>query len=271
MNTVILRAVIVSPTLETLQANLESTDGLIWLTAKRQAKRYGWRGVPCRELDILIEDDVDRTRPLVIEVSSKTGRYDGAVRTRFCVRSRCAGMDLVGCVELQWSLDPTGIQFRAVNTLTGEQLWGASYRHLDDAVTPQDAVRIVGWHQRRYYRMIDAASVDVHGAILQAAIAAEEIVTLTAANRLASRMLYEQANSEGWRKLTLRQQESLGLTGQWHHETTLVEAYARRDGKTSPTRQWTLESAQGPEMAALHGRAWRDDVTDEDLAEELAR
>src|SRR3990167_10778428 len=95
---VILRAVLVGGT-ECLD-RLEPTADRVWLARTVLCDRYGWLGVPCSELDLLVER---KSQPCdILEVSHKAGRYDGRIRSRLTLRARCQGMQLERAVALRW-------------------------------------------------------------------------------------------------------------------------------------------------------------------------
>ena len=240
---------------------LEPTGDRVWLCRTACCTRYGWLGVPCAELDLLVEDGVAPPDLDVIEVGRKHGHYDGAERTRITIRRRHPGMGLERAVALRWDLPDAGLTLSAVDVVRRDVLWSASYRRLDTSVAPDDLGRIVQWHARRYYRMCGPDEVASATSELEAAAPA----TITAANRIASRALYSQAVALGWRKLSLREQERWGLTGQWHSEATLVAARSRLGRADQTVGDWTLEAAAGPEAMTLRARSWRaDDEAEED-------
>ena len=259
----VLRAVLIGGT--EFESRLEETGDTIWLSKTTQCRRHGWIGVPCSELDILIEIDGDRPGLVdgqVLEVGRKAGRYDGAERTRLVVRSRRQGMELARAVSLRWQETDVGLTLAVLDIVSTDTLWTASYRRLRSELVQDGLVRIVQWHARRYYRMVDTPdAVDEATAEVEAAAPP----TITAANRAASRALYRLATEAGWRNLTARQQTRLGLTGQWHREDTLIAAYERLHGVRQTVGDWTLDASAGPEAHAIRARPWRAD----DEAEEV--
>ena len=208
----------------------------------------------------------------IVEVGRKAGKYDGAERDRITIRPwqraqareiRAAGADAVQVTGEETAT--TGrLIVRAgrtvdieVGTVDGSG-WERSYGRLrwepDAAI---DAGRVILWHWTRYYRHLreadardlastwtwppEAPSWVQSAAAIAAGMPEDEAraprpVTLAEANRAASRALYDLSRQLGWRKLTLRERERLGLVdhGQWCDEATYAERQAALAGCRAP-------------------------------------
>ena len=138
-----------------------------------------------------------------------------------------------------------------VEALPGETIWEAAFDRLRfELDTSEEGVRrIVYWHVHRFFgHLLDRPGSDKRPddiEVLVPALSAEcEALTLAEANRLVSRALYRLSREQGWRKLTLREQEKLGLTGrQWWPESAYAAAHARL-GNPTGAGEWTLRAAR---------------------------
>jgi hypothetical protein len=215
---------------------LESTERIVHLSPRTQGKVYALRGVASSDLDIVVTDDVESPRDardrVVVEVATKEGKYDGAIRDRILLRRipehqtrELLRADV--CVsEFEDSVD-VGVIEGGVAVLE-RAAWRATYRLWTHLLTDVSrAGDIILWHWRRWYQFLDEGEVRaIAGGFVDEAVG----LTLAEANRLASRRLYSLARESGWRKLTLREQRAWGLVGQWHPESRVIQARNSRAG-----------------------------------------
>jgi hypothetical protein len=215
---------------------LESTERVVHLSPRTRGAVYALRGVASSELDIVVTDDVDVPRDIrdviVLEISRKAGKYDGAERDRLLLRRLPShqARELVRAELCVSSGD--GCVFVAVVEHPGGELervgWRREYRQWTHVLADTErAGDIVIWHWQRYYRFLDEGEVRA----IADGFGDEAVgMTLAEANRLASRRLYALARECGWRKLTLREQAAWGLDGQWHPESRVAAARGSRTG-----------------------------------------
>jgi hypothetical protein len=237
------------------ELDLESTERRVHLAPTVSGQCYALRGVASSDIDIVVTDDFDFPRDdrdvMVAIISKKSGKYNGAVRDRILLRRQPSHQ----CRELPvgdlWS-DVYGSERDVVITVDGQDIWRATYRVWTHELTDAEhAGQIVRWHWHRYYAFLGKANIESLAAHFGDRAIGH---TLAEANRLASRELYGMARAAGWRKLTLREQASLGLEGQWHRDEVVAEHRASRASR-SGCGQHTLLSA----TMAEHLEEWLDE------------
>lgn len=223
---------------------------------KARYVRATLRGVPAKHADLIIAEPLaqrmprranavpvieitDREDPLgpawsaVIEVATKSGRYDGAVRRRYALRlfhqQAAAALPLA---DLR--VTPDGDDWIEVLILPRDRpaiidRWPRLRADLDD----YDLARVAGWQWRHYYRHLTdqdrtREACDAWAAEARASGIANDW-TLSEANQAASRMLYAFSRALGWRKLTRQMKDRLGIgpevTRQWWPEAELTQLY----------------------------------------------
>lgn len=227
--------------------------------------RHTLRGVPGRHADAIIArslmpgeavlDVADYTSPVcgpgfqdcVLELGQKAGRYDGAKRRRYALR-RFPRHDLEALPRAELRIiaqpaegDEPGRMTLIVRPWADDQApivdeWPMLRTDLCD----YELWRVWAWQYARYYSFIglttratDEAPSEVYThaqswAALNAEAAASDW-TLAEANQSASRDLYRLARELGWRKLTRREKDRLGIdqdAPQWWRQDRLVELYA---------------------------------------------
>lgn len=251
--TVILRAVVAQDCLSRLP--LVPTGTVAWLSRTSRGRIYVISDVPGRVVDVLLCDVPDGLDdPVwVLEVAHKSGKFDGSERVRLCLRP-VFRRDLP-CMSLTESQTYPPIEVRIGETYDEWSVcvgsWGGAFQRLRAQLVPGGLSRIVGWHARRYFRHLTVAEVDDACALFEAemgpAVAGGGGVGLAEANRIAERLLYRASVDAGWRKLTLRERERLGLDGgHWWREERIAERRAALAGAATPTGcgEWTLRSAR---------------------------
>jgi len=216
------------PDATSLLSLLEPTADRVWLSRTVCCDRCTLRGVPAKRVDVLVER-LDPTVPgrwygehVLIEVGRKEGRFDGATRGRIVVRRQVAGLPCD-----RGTLTATEADGRVVIDLdrSVHGLWHFEAKQLRTDLAGYEMGRIISWHWTRYFQFLDW-SPDVHA--LADSFSMPEGATLSDANREASRRLYRLARDLGWRKLTLREQAKLRLTGQWHRAEVCAAAVDSR-------------------------------------------
>jgi hypothetical protein len=207
---------------------LEATENVVWLSRTIHGVVSGLLGVSTGDIDVVVVDDFFTGRgrwAQVLEISHKTGKFDGAKRIRLLFRLLPE--------EQARDLRPITVEVSADEivpcTVTvydrfagGDILWSQSFARYSHRLTdPVHAADILTWHWTRYYRFLPWCDVeDLARDFGNTAVG----LTLSEANRLASRQLYQRARDQGWHKLTLREQSRWGLKGQWHRDEDYIDA-----------------------------------------------
>lgn len=227
---------------------LEETENVVWLSRTMRGRVFGLLGVGTGDLDIVVVDDFFTGRGRwrqVLEISNKTGRYDGAQRIRLLFRllPEEQARDLRP-ITLEVSPDdvvPCRVTVR--DQFVGKEiLWSQSFaRYSHRLANPLRAADILTWHWNRYFRFLpwcDIADLarDFGGLTIG--------FTLSEANRLASRQLYQRARDQGWRKLTLREQSRWGLRGQWHRNEDVFAAKVKVSGAPNGVSEATNRASR---------------------------
>jgi hypothetical protein len=210
---------------------LESTESVVWLSRTCRGTVSGLLGVSTGDCDVVVVDDFFSGRgrwKQVVEVSTKTGKFDGSKRIRLLFRLLPEeSANMLRPVTIAVSPDgdcPCSVTVRD-RYAGGEVLWSQSFARFSHRLTdPGHAGDILTWHYKRYYAFLAWCDVaDLAGSFGESAVG----LTLSEANRLASRQLYERARIQGWRKLTLREQSRWDLKGQWHRDDECMSARDR--------------------------------------------
>lgn len=212
------------------QFKTESTSREVWISKLVKGSVVGLPGVSTGDLDIIIADDFVIPQNVkdvqVCEVMEKIGKFDGAMRIRICLRRlpghQTNNLPVVDLVIPEENAIPCTVKVQS----EGSDIWLYKFVRYSHTLTdPQKAGNIIKWHWSRYYNFLQHSDITdlemtFHCQVLN--------LTLSEANRLASRLLYARARELGWSKLTLREQKRFGLSGQWHREDAIVSArYAR--------------------------------------------
>lgn len=250
---IIVRALITTADARDLTCALEPCGQAIWLSRTTRCARHNLVGVSAKQLDVLVQDDLlsdDADGLVLCEVSHKTGKYDGAIRTRIALRRHHTGYECVDDAELVRTTHRETRDDRVVSTTTiavvrrGDTLWSKTFDLLRAAAVQRGARDLVGWHWSRYFRHLPSEVVEE----VTATLVIEDGTTITAANRAASNALYAASVERGWKKLTLRERAKLGFpadAGAWQREDAVAQRRAALAGFGSPTGcgEYTLESA----------------------------
>lgn len=231
---------------------LVETGDRVHLSASQVCTRCTWSGVPAKRGTALVADGfypVDQPHPArdrwvrAVEVVRKRGRYDGAERTELVLR----WIDPVQRPGLEPATlaaegDPGTVRVRLVGADGGAR-WEETYQRLPMSLDAyQDCGRILLWHWHRYYRFLDRDDAESLAAEFKLVCDASPPADLAAANRQASQMLYRAARDRGWRKLTAREQERHGLSGQWHRCEEVLAGRAT-DGDPAGVGEYTRREA----------------------------
>lgn len=180
-------------------------------------------GVPGNKLDLAV-DRAYTGGPCVVTVGRKTGRYD-----RITVRAATEQY----LHSARASIDSRAHEFRVCEfhvpdavtecriTREGDEVWRAEYRRLRcTVVRPETSASILQYHWSHYYRgpVTRERCEELAEAFQREVVAAstERPLSLSDANRMASRMLYRAAVEDGWRKYTAREKRACGITAPGH-------------------------------------------------------
>lgn len=271
------------PSLRPLIAVAHTTEQIVRIRETRY-RRALLRGVPGRHADLIImerllegtrrEADVpvievtDRSDPIgpawqpVLEIATKAGRYDGAIRRRYALRlfQRGCANDL-SLADLRVSAD--GDDWMEILVLPRDapaliDRWPRLRARLDD----YDLSRVAGWHWRRYFRHLKDQDGTREECDKWAAVARSSGQsahwTLSEANQAASRMLYDFSRGLGWRKLTRSMKERLGIdpntvTRQWWRADELTQLYVDRGYQAHGCGEGTMSAAHTGHWPGLDG------------------
>jgi len=216
---------------------LVPTDDWVMLGKHSSGRRHTVKGIPGKRLDVIVEE---LSRPnqdgWVLEIGTKEGRFDGAVRVRLCIRRHNPGIQHMDLVPVSWETDGPAVRL----VVDGETIFQDI--RIQTTLEAYNLQRIVMWHWRRYYQMLPEDRVRQIAATFELEHRGRSDWGLAEANRAASRILYRLARAAGWRKLTLREQGVCGVTGQWHREEDLDRV---RPGHRSGCGEETLVEASG--------------------------
>lgn len=241
---------------------LERTEDPVYLTRACVADRYGLAGVPCRLFDLAVDrrlTDEDYAAGRVrAEVVRKAGRYGGEVRDRLSLRLYTQGdktstdtrLHALRVCEFVCPGDQTRnvTEVRIVRT-DGAEVWRAEYaRQRCEVLTPEGSDAILWWHHSRYFAASvsreDAESLAAEFRAEVIARASDRPMSLTEANRGADRLLYRAARDNGWRKLTLRERQKLGIDGGPWVSPERYDAARARLGHPTGCGEYTLSAAR---------------------------
>jgi hypothetical protein len=219
-------------------SGLEETKSVNWISRTQRGIVYTIKGVPSSDLDILIVPEQE-CMVRVLDLGLKVGKYGGN-RHRITVRNvplhQAYGLS---CVAVWFELSDAN----AVIHIGDDAYTFGRYR--TDLDSSSNLEKIIRWHYSRYYRMLSENDVRATEVEFRDIVESSSM-TLAEANRLASRLLYRVARRCGYRKLTLREQRKLGLSGQWHSEAEYAAAHNRiQSSKYSPTgaSEYSLRAA----------------------------
>jgi hypothetical protein len=249
--------------LDAFPGELESTETRVWLSRTVRGQVHGALGVSTGDLDIVITEDFFTGRgrwQQVLEVARKMGKYGGAQRVRLCLRRSPEeqARDLRPVVlTLTEGYDTLCVSVRDRYT-SQDELYREEFRRWSHIIDdPERCLGILTYHWTSYYLCVPWD--DVQGIAVEFREAVMGL-TKSAANRLASRMLYDLARKQGWRKLTLREQKRWGLTGQWHRDEECVAARAKL-GAPNGVSEATNRAANGGTLE--HPPTKWDEVADD--------
>ena len=235
---------------ETILPHMESTSEQVW-AGKYLCDRFTFQGVPGKKVDVLVENN-PRFDTWGLQVVEKIGRFDGAIRRRYCFRT-------VPASEKDWwtgemSLKKTeGHISLSIQPVAGDiftETWECLRANLDD----YNIARVWMWHYRRFYHHLwdcldNEQAKDLADQWCHSVYESGEAQnwTLAEANRAASRDLYKTSREMGWTKLTKRERSRFGLESaqQWH-PTDKIDAL-RKSCKGHPTGcgEFTLSMGTG--------------------------
>jgi hypothetical protein len=287
------------PSLDALLAQAVPTKQIVRIRGTAYT-RATLRGVPAKHADMIILDRLlasrqrpERTAPVlevtdrgdylgpawqpVVEVASKAGRYDGAVRRRYALRlfdaASAAALPLADLRVVEDGPDWIEVMILPRDAPAIIDRWPRLRADLSD----YELWRIWAWHYARYYSFLGLDTADEPSELKQHALAwaaeAEQSGaagdwTLSEANQAASRNLYRLARDLGWVKLTLRERDALGMpvtAGQWHPEAEIAPRRAALAGYGDLTGcgEATLTAAATGHWPAL----FEPDLTDAEVLE----
>lgn len=230
---------------------LESCGQDIWLSRTVKCARMNLVGLPAKRLDViidraLVDNELSGDEPIVCEIGRKIGKYDNRERIRICFReygprlandptyTKTEGRIRVSAVESDYMLEATDIKYNV--------LWQETLPRLRAYANPGAAGEILMWHWSRYFRHLPADEIED----IASHFKLPEGLSITAANRMASNLLYSESRGRGWSKLTVRERERLGLDGgPWIRTDVVAIRRAERMGcDPSGTGEYTRDAAK---------------------------
>lgn len=240
--TVIGRYII--PSTRSLHELVERTEDTIWITKNICAQRYTIRGVPGKRFDVVAQQGLSVDDFSIVEVVEKSGKYDGSIRQRLTIRQ--CDLSLI-CLEgyMEVSYEDNKLFSVSINNSMDESPeWTFETVPLRARLRDYSPFRLVRWHWSRYFNFLSWEDVEGLAKSFTVDWYGE---TLAEANRRASRGLYDLARQLGWRKLTLKEQERLELTGAWHREEVCAERMSPRSYVRDGVSDHTHVAATGAE------------------------
>lgn len=219
---------------EAIASEIERSENIVWIGHARYV-RTGLRGVPRSFMDVCITTHKPAyPAVLVVDVTAKPGKYDGAVRPRVVLRWIGAvhegkvGGPLDGIEHVVVTFDDKddgdGKTLGVVHAFPVDRPDASPYvlgsgKRLETEVTdPTTLQRMLVDHWRDYFKHLRYEDDDI------ALVADGWAATCDYAGRTrndlfreAGRVLYAHAVALGWKKMTVRDRERWGLTdhGAW--------------------------------------------------------
>jgi len=233
----------------------ESCRESVWLSAKCCCTRGGLRGVPTKRVDVCIDDrilsgeTIDYRDVIEFTVVRKSGRYDGAQRDRLTLRVQHGHVVRDTHEQCSVTVAELADSYRVdVVSEHGVVRWTREYPRLKSDLSEHDPERIVIWHWTRYYRHLDFETAEMTAKEWALTDWSQQSSgwTLAEANRSASRALYRASREHGWRKLTKRERDKLGIENQWQWHR--VDSLPIHDPHHSGAGQATIEAANGQDV-----------------------
>lgn len=258
-------------------ASLVETGDHVWLSRHQRCTRHTYSGVPARRGTAIIDDGFYNEVPpdgtqewvRVVRISDKEGRFDGSRRTELALRwlpkKQAAGLR-TGTLVVEGADESVVVRVVAEGEVLYEHCMARLRRDIHNY---EDCGRILLWHWHRYYRFLGREDAESLAEEFRLSCGQSTPADLADANRRASRMLYEAARDRGWRKLTRREQDRHGLSGQWHRAEAVLasgtgEHTRRKASHSSPYGRTAMREVARREAARTDESASR--LTDEQLA-----
>jgi hypothetical protein len=147
--------------------SLEATENVVWLSRTMRGVVSGLLGVSTGDIDVVVVDDFFSGRGRwgqVLEISNKTGKFDGTRRIRMLFRllPEEQARDLRP-ISLEVSADETvPCTVMVSDRFAGKELlWSQSFvRYSHRLSDPVRAADILTWHWTRYYRFLPWCDVE---------------------------------------------------------------------------------------------------------------
>ena len=245
---------IVDPSLiETFRAQCSPSERYTWVSNTERLRIHTFKGVPGKHLDILLPDQ--ETSPFTVcEIGVRTGCFDGKKRWRLTFRSWKV-QNTEGHKPSHGYPDKGKLLIEENNTdhvaliaLWYEGgMWAQQFprlRYLVDNRTDLVAIFLNQW--KDWYKFIpgeDARQAAELWAALPHTKSQDDIVVL---NRTASSALYDLATNMGWRKLTLKDRERIGLgpeSQQWQRVERVDQLRLESTSNASGCGDYTVKAA----------------------------
>lgn len=234
--------VIVTPEMvESVRAECTPTEKIVWLTDKRngnnKSRVHTFKGVQGRLIDLLLPDRIPSV--VALDVGRKIGSFDGERRWRLTFSNWegyprwMEGTNGQHPKDGRVKLESFSENDLAVVVLWQGGMWAQSFTRLTYKPRDENKKGIFLWQFQHFYdflRWEDVRAAADYWELLPSTAACNDLAEL---NRSASRMLYDMARREGWKKITLKDKHRFGLapsSPQWQREERLL---ALRQGNAS--------------------------------------
>lgn len=235
-----------------LLTELEIIGRPVWLSRTCRTRSAVLRGVPGKRLSFLIDERLlepsyswDPRDTVGIEIEQRNGCYDSATRPNIIIRGYTNNRAGAGGPDSDRAaiiaVSRTADDHRGCGNVevTVTTTWGDTWQWVGrslQTVAVDSPAKILLWHWRQSWWSVPLPASDEEIRKDVEAMAAtpdtwapeDPAATVAGWNRAAERALYRLARARGWRKLTQRERDRLGLTGgAWVHEAAYSEAQMR--------------------------------------------
>lgn len=186
-------------------------------------RRYMLPGVPGRRFALWITENMGE-ESYIVEIGEIKGSYSGESCPSISIRpwnpeSRYQGY---GEAYRMWIERVDRELTVRIVTKSANHIY--RLETLPDTLEGYDIPSIVLWHFRRYYSFLPFDEVKSLAESFESLHPELRSLSLSEANRLASRDIYELARRLGWCKLTTKMQERYGMRGtQWEREEMIAK------------------------------------------------
>lgn len=246
-------------TLDLVRQHMSPPHRASWLRGGKQKILVGtWLGVPGKLGDVAIPATGQADGALlVVDISQKTGCYDGAVRWRVTLRWWTAPKALLRPPSGRLLVESHGDdELAIIATWAGGGFWNLSLPRLAYTVCQAtDPAGIVFRQAKDYFAHLALDDVRPIANSFTADVPDWRARDINELNRLASRLLYAQSRALGWRKLTLQEKRRHGISADAPQWVRADDPRLRggMGGNPSGCGQYTIDAASGRQIRTPYG------------------